>query len=313
VALQWAAAASQALPLVLLAAATAGQAELGSVHVTSFGSALGRVAALLSPFFFPGAGALVALAMLLILAGLLLAPRVRWAAAVWPAVMAVGAAAVVTPKILLNVWGSDLRFPIVVVMLALGAVSRGPRIGVRTGRAIVAVAVALAVGKAAAAYGVLAGVDAQVTQMRRLVAALPVGSRLLVVDEGSGTAKLRLVPDVFTGHLAMVAAIDRDAFVPFLFTGVSAVRLTPALRASGSVNGGTIGVRDLWAGLAAHDAPGEAAPSRLGGQVYWRDWPAKFDYVLVEHFGDGTGVLPPFLAPVAHAGIADLYKVGAAR
>jgi hypothetical protein len=309
VALNWAAAGAQALPLVLLVHFTAGAVQLGAVTVTQYGTLGNRVAALLSPFFFPGGGSWAAFAILLALTGVLALRRVRMAAALWPSLAIMILAAVLVPKILLNVWGSDLRLPILCVVLLLACVSRGPAFPRRAAQAIVVLAVILAAGRSVAAYRVLSAFNQSIADIRGLLAAMPKGARLLVVELADEAAPRRPVSALLTGHMAMVAVIDRDAFVPYLFTGASAVRLRPAMAQAGSSNGGPITMADLTGGMDQADPSGGEAPFGLGGQVYWWHWPQKFDYVLIEHFGADPGPAPDTLRLVARDGIADLYRI----
>jgi hypothetical protein len=224
------------------------------------------------------------------------------------AAAAVGLAALAMPRVLLNVWGSDLRLPLLCVVLVLASVSAGARLGPRAVRVLAACAVILAVAKSWAAFGVLSAVDGQVAQMRALVRDVPRGSRVLVVEMGA-EAPGRVVPVHYTGHLALVASIDRDCFVPYLFTGASALNVKPAMESSGSPNGAPISLDDLRDGMARNDPARGAVPSRLGGRVYWWGWPEKFDYVVIEHFGAALPELPGILSLVGHQDIADLYRI----
>jgi hypothetical protein len=307
--LDWLAAGAQALPLIVLVRVTATNVQLGTVTVTEYGSFANRVAALLSPFYFPQAGSLAALTVLFALTGLLTLGRVRIATTVWPSLAVLFLVSLLVPKTLMNVWGSDLRLPIVCLVLLLGCLARTPSFPVRAARAVVMLVVFLAAAKSLGAYRVLSAFDRSVTQVRSLVAAMPRGSRLLVVELPNTGGARRPVPALFTGHIPLVAAIDRDAFVPYLFTGVSAVQLRAAMALSGSSNGGPIGMADLWDGMDKADPPGGRQPFLLGGQVYWWGWPRKFDYVLIEHFGADPGRVPGDLLPVAHDDVAGLYRV----
>ncbi len=304
----WVWAGAQAVPLAVLVGLTAGQTRLGPAPETVYGSVQSRLAAMLSPFYFPNGGTLAALSILAALAGLFLLPRSRLSVPVAVAAALVGLAALAMPRVLLNVWGSDLRLPLLCVVLVLASVSAGARLGPRAVRVLAACAVILAVAKSWAAFGVLSAVDGQVAQMRALVRDVPRGSRVLVVEMGA-EAPGRVVPVHYTGHLALVASIDRDCFVPYLFTGASALNVKPAMESSGSPNGAPISLDDLRDGMARNDPARGAVPSRLGGRVYWWGWPEKFDYVVIEHFGAALPELPGILSLVGHQDIADLYRI----
>ncbi len=307
--LDWAAAGAQALPLVLLVRVTARAAQLGPSIVTAYGGFWNRVAALLSPFYFPARGSWAALLILLALMGVLARRRVRISAVLWPSLAVLALCSILVPKVLMNVWGSDLRLPILCVVLLLACVTCRPNFSKHAVRAIVVCVVILVAGKSLAAYRVLLSFNEAVTQVRALVAVLPRGSRLLVVELPDAEAPRRSVSALLTGHIPLVASIDRDAFLPYLFTGVSAVQFKPEMVLAASPNGGPIGMADLWDGLIRVDPPGGRKPFLLGGEVYWWDWPRKFDYVLIEHFGANPGRVPDILRLVAHNDIADLYRI----
>ncbi|MEJ0046713.1 MAG: hypothetical protein WDN04_11840 [Rhodospirillales bacterium] len=115
-----------------------------------------------------------------------------------------------------------------------------------------------------------------------------------------------------TGHLGLVAAIDRDAFVPFLFTGgdgaaVARRREAGRIAECRGADAGSV-ARE---GAVRRDPPSGPPPYGFGGQMYWLGWPDKFDYVLITHFGAAVGALPPMLRKVAAGGVADLYQVTA--
>jgi len=107
----------------------------------------------------------------------------------------------------------------------------------------------------------------------------------------------------------MVAVIDRDAFVPNVFTGLSTVRPAPALKTSSTPNGPPLHMADLDDGFGRNDdSTGDNANGR-GGRIYWLGWEAKFDYVLIEHFGNRPARLPSVLRLTATSPVADLYRI----
>jgi hypothetical protein len=307
-----AAAALQAVPAV----AVVGWFGLGvhsaaGVPETVYGSFTERLAALTSPLYFPGNSGVVAACLLVPLAGVLLLPLLRVARGFGFGLGVMVVAACCIPTVLSNAWGADLRLPLLVIVVALACVS--PVRPVRGGAlyAILAVVAALVSARAADVFSTLHGLDLQVAEIRAVVAAVPAGARLLVA-EAADDAPGRIAPAVSTSHIGMVAAIDRDVFVPMLFTDVVPIEVRPAYRRSASANVSPVTVAQLWSGVTERDGAGVQPPYGYGGHVYWRDWPHKFDSVLFLHFGDHGVRLPGVLVRVAGSGVADLYRIGGA-
>ncbi len=279
----------------------------GTVHVTKYGTLQDRIAALMSPLYFPGGGdVLVGAFLVLPLLGLALA-RGRLSAALWPALCAIVVASCAAPAMLLNIWGVALRLPLVAAIVLVAAV-RPPRLGPVARACVLGIVLLLVGARVWTATVLLRRLDAQVAQMRELVSHLPQGARLLVVD-GPPSAPGRLAPLGIIQHMSLVAAIDRDAFVPMLFTGTTPVQLAPAMYDSASQAVGAITVAQLRQGYDRPAPPGPLPLYRDGAQMYWLGWPTKFDDVLITHFGADVGALPPDLAMVAANGIATLYRV----
>jgi hypothetical protein len=313
-AVDWSVAAAPALPTLLIGALCGGNANVSAHAFNHYGNVLDKLGAVLSPFYFPsygGAGVMATTGtLLLVLVCFVRARRllVFSPLLIGPAV-AVAVAAIITPSVLFDVWGADFRVPSLLVVVLLAGIAPAPALGRRGAAMILASVMLLVAMRSADATMLLRGLDAQVTELRQLLRALPMGMRLLVVeDRGTGQTDTP-APAAMSGHIAMVAVIDRDAFVPFLFTGTSALQLQPNLAASGSTASEAIDMARLRDGIVRRDPPSGPPPFGWGGHMYWLGWPEKFDYVLLEHPGAHTGPVPAILLPVAHAGIADLFAI----
>jgi hypothetical protein len=301
-----AAAFAQAIP-ALCCAATLDVASgyLGPLH-TRYGSLAEKLAAAASPMLFlHDAVHGVALLCAALLAALL-APRLRLDRGVWPAGLAVALASAAVPHVLASTWGTDLRLPLLAVLLGLAAASfrMGP------GGRVVALAglIALVGVKSADAWVVLHAQDAQFAAMRAVLADLPRGARLLVVTlDGHGTGR-EAVPISTRWHMPMVAVIEHDAFLPTLFTGLSTVHVRSAFLASSTPNGLPISPDQLRDGQAADGAAIDRGDGQ-GARLYHFGWPAKFDFVLLERFGGDTGTLPARLSLVRRVGPFELYRI----
>jgi hypothetical protein len=306
-----AAAAAQALPVFATVLLLRADGTFGTVNVTRYGSVAAKLGAMLSPLFFPGNPAVIAACVLLPLAGAaaaLLTRRVRLAPGMWPASAFVSLVAICVPSVLFNLWGADFRVPLIAAILLVGVVV--PAANLRRGVPFVALGglAALVLARSADALVTLRALDAQAAQVRQVLAKLPVGARLLVVD-ADDAAPLRVAPAVVTGHLGMLAVIDRDAFVPFLFTGATPVETRPSMHGSASPNAAAITLAQLQDGFTRTDPASGPPPFGYGGTMYWLGWPQKFDSVLFTHFGAATESLPPVLRRVAHTDVVDLYQI----
>jgi hypothetical protein len=306
----WLAAAAQAVPALLLGAALGGNDNVSASSFTHYGTVLDKLGAALSPVYFPEDKLVLPVVLFLGVAAALLWRRVRIAPGLIGPILATALAAVLAPSVLFNAWGTDFRLPLVLVILIFAGIDAPAGLGRGATRALIGAVCALVAGRAWCAAGTLRALDAQVATMRHLVAVLPEGSRLLVVENTDSVRGLRVAPREMTQHMPLVAAIDRDAFIPYLFLGNTAVRTRPRWTNASSFLTAPITVAQLWDGLSRHDPPGGPPPYGWGGHVYWWGWPDKFDTVLVEHYGVPVGALPPNLHVLAASPIATLYRIG---
>jgi hypothetical protein len=304
------AAGAQAIP-ALVAAATlnVGAGYVGALQ-TRYGGLGAKFEALISPltflvdektvFVLLGTGALV----------IVMARWMRLAPHIWPAALGVGIAAGCMPNLLFSTWGLDLRFPLFTLMLLLGSLSfETCPPWIATG-ALLCVLAFTGV-KAADAASALSWLDRKIVDCRTILSHLPEGARLLVVDATASKAGPHGLPPNVIWHMPMVAVIDRDAFVPYFFNGLTTVRMQPPMRAASTPNGFPVTPAQLWDGLDKTDT----GTARLtdgrggGGAVYWLGWPEKFDDVLVQRYGADPGRLPPNLVLISHGQDNDLYRV----
>ena len=315
-ALDWLAAAAQALPAILVALSVPlDRADISGTTMI-FGDLSARFAALKSPVWFYGGRLDIltgGLALSVFVLGLL-SGRLRLAASLWPVALVVGLAAACIPSIALGAYNLDHYLPLLVVMLLISATSTTARMGRLLGCAVLGGLLALTVLRSVGIARDLQAVDGQIAEIRQVVAELPRGSRLLVVENDPGSDSRRAGPWQATYRAQMVAVIDRDAFVPFLtmyraFTGLSAVRPAPALISSSMANAHPLHVSDLVHGLGRKDDPTDGESGPQGRSTYWDGWENKFDYVLLQHFGAQTEALPSNLQQLASSPVATLYRI----
>ncbi len=308
VAWRWLAAGAQAIPALVVGAALGGNENVSAGAFTRYGGIADKIAALLSPVYFPGGFATPAILGCLLACGLMFWRRLGLAPALRGPAIALAVMAATTPRILFNIWGGDLRLPLVLAVVLLAGLLPRAEPGRRRVGVVLAACAMLVVLRSGEAWAMLRALDEQVSSVRQVVAALPVGARLLVVETAEPAA-VRVAPVAMTGHLGMVAAIDRDAFVPFLFIGNTPVVPRAGLRNSSSSISAAIDLGQLWDGYEHSDPVGGPPVFGWGGRMYWLGWPAKFDDVLVEHFGTPMGRLPGNLRILRRGAIADLLAV----
>ena len=310
---RWLAAGAQALPMLLACAVLGGNDNVSAAAFTRFGGAADKISAILSPVYFPGAFSTSAILAFLLACVLVFGWRMRLAPALRGPAIAVAVVATITPRVLFNIWGADLRLPLVLVIVLLAGVVPRAEVARRRASMVLAACVALVLLRASEAWAMLRALDWQVASVREAVATLPVGARLLVVELASPNAG-RVAPVAMTEHIGMVAAIDRDAFIPFLFIGNTPVVPRVALRDSSSSDSSAIDLAQLWDGYRRSDPASGPPGFGWGGRMYWLGWPEKFDYVLVEHFSAAAtaAALPGNLQVMRRGVVADLFVVKAA-
>ena len=311
IAADWFAAGLQALPAIAFALSVEIERPFVGPIPTWYGGLWTKLSALGSPVVFFGGKVDIltfAFAGLLFLFGLV-TRRLRLSPTVWPVALAVAVVAICMPNELWGTWGMDFRLPLLVVMLIIGGVSLTERMGRSLLYALVGAVITLTIVRSASIAATLRAVDVEIAEVRDVVAAMPRGMRLMLVDAALDRRHRGAAPLRATLHAGMVAVIDRDAFVPNLFTGLSTVHPTPALLADSTPSGPPLRMSDLAAGLGRSDDPAGEQGDGRGGRIYWMGWERKFDYVLVVLFGVEPAPLPSNLRLVAASSIANLYRI----
>ena len=307
----WLAAGLQAVPALLLALSVHVEPMFVGPQQVWYGDVPAKLLALESPvLFYDGRADFLAgvFAMLVLVTGLV-THHLRLAPAIWPAILAVGMAALCLPNVLLGIFGLDFRLPLVVAMLLTGAISTTPRMGRGLACAVLGGFLALTVVRSIGIANTLTAVDKQIAEFRQVVSVLPRGVRLLVVDTATGGQNQRDGPWRTTSQASMVASIDRDAFIPFLFSGVTIVHPAVPMRTSSAPGGHPPPLSDLAVGAGRTDRPGYDVADGEGVRIYWFDWEDKFDYVLIQHFGRRPAAVPANLVLVNTSSVADLYRI----
>jgi hypothetical protein len=277
-----------------------------------YGGVGAKLMAAASPLLFAHDEANFAVLLGALVLGVWLLARLRVHPAIWPSVLSVALAAVCVPHVMDSTWGTDLRLPLVALLLLIGGVSARHGAPARGGvwrPAATAALLILVAAKSADAARLLAGLDRLIAETRRVVAVLPPGARLLVVNDLGGNTGREEVSASTYWHMPLTAVIDRDAFVPTLFSGLSTVHIQPAYRLASTPNGLPVTPAQLWQGFRHEEEAGRDIGNGLGARLYHFGWPAKFDFVLVQRFGRDPGPLPPNLDLLVHEADMDLYRI----
>ncbi len=310
-ALAWCAAAAQAAPALAVNILVPLNTGFVGPVPTYYGTVGDRLLAIQSPLlFWGGAGdALAGVLVCIVVAYCMLTKALRVAPDIWPAVLAVAIVSLAMPHVLLGTYGLDFRLPIMVVMLLIGGISATEHLGRWPGRAIIAGFLLLTLVRSISIVTPMRATDDQIAALRDLVAPMPRGMRLLVIqvsasDDNGPTGRPRAM-----SHAGMVALIDRDAFIPDLFTNLGTVHTTPRMRALVSTNGYRLGPAELVQGLRRRDDPNVDIVDGYGGRVFWMGWERKFDYLLVIQYGARIDNLPGPLRLDGRNAVGDLYRI----
>ncbi len=307
VALNWLFAAAPALPAICLAASLDTSAGTSGQIYNHYGDFGEKLLALFSPLIFTTDPVQWRVAATCLVIAGILATRLRLFEKLWPAALATGLAAAAMPEILFSTWLTDFRLPLFTAILLTGSASLRLTAPARqTLAAILALALLI---KSADVWRTLRATDAQIGEMRHLLTALPRGARLLVANESAPPTGPGLTGSTIW-TMPLLAVIDRDAFVPTLFTGLTTVHDRPEFDAISTPQGGPTTLARLASDLAGQAPTLTPVEQREGLKIYWHDWPKTFDYLLVEHFYAAAPTkLPSHLRPAAQTENLDLYEI----
>lgn len=206
-----------------------------------------------------------------------------------------------------HIWYADLRLPSVIALLLVAAMrprNVGPKL-------LVTVAAAATVLFAGRVYDISAEwrrVDRDFAEFRAALHVIEPGAAILPVQEQNAPlteGETRF--DHAYWHMAVMAVVDRSAFVPTLFTDPAKqpVRAAPGRAAMDTYFGAPIELALLTD--SAHG--GNAVAGGVGMQPFWKDWPRRYDYVLITHFGAKENPLPDLLALAHEGSFFDIYRI----
>ena len=275
VAADWIAAALPAVPALAFVLTIKPDISFFGPPKTHFGSLSSKLDALLSPMQFtePRVDAVIGLTAFLALVAGWRTGRIKLASAVLPSFLAVFVFSLFVPTQIRNVWGMDFRLPLLAAMLLLAAVSTTERAEPAL-KYVVLAAIFLAVCVRSVLIAAhLQELDGTIAAIRRVISATPPGSRVLPVGGSEPGRPPEPAGFQATPLAHVLAVIDRDAFVPTLFTGMFPAKIGPDFQASSTMGGypKTITFADLIDGLGRVDrfVPRFSTRPKAEGSIGW--------------------------------------------
>lgn len=242
---------------------------------------------------------------------LILAPEMRLTVGV------LAVTALLMPNWLSGSWLADIRLPVAFPFIIIGATrftaSRRASLALATAALAILGLRVWTVSETWRYY------DRQVAEFRAALQKLTPGASILVVEAPPGDAA-RSVPglpralarrnDETYWHVAALAVIDRDAFIPYLFSDLTPIRPTARHAGRFVVQGVPITPDDLAMSTTREKMGARATKlSFLGEPPYWTEWPRNFDYVLAIALAQQPPLVPDLLEPVSDGSFFHLYRV----
>ena len=206
-----------------------------------------------------------------------------------------------------HIWYADLRLPIVIALLLVAGL-RPRDVAPKTMMVVICAGLVLFAGRIYDVSSEWRRVDRDFAEFRAASGVIEPGASLLPVQKQNvplADGETRF--DHAYWHMPVMAVVDRSAFVPTLFTDPAKqpVRAAPGRVAMDTKFGAPIELALLVE--SAHG--GQAVAGGAGMQPFWEDWPRRYDYVLITHFGATGNPLPGRLAPVHAGSFFDIYRV----
>ena len=185
-------------------------------------------------------------------------------------------------------WGTHIRFPAVLCLLFFAAME--VRLEQRQIAALAALVAGLALFNAATLYRDWRGQDRQIAELREATNAIAPGRALFTALDVEAVGEADTRP---YRHLAEYAIMDRQVFVPLMFTtrGQHVVHIQAAYEPIAALSS-----------EQGHEAPlpylEEFAQGNFRGDAnlrYLDRWPCHYDHVIVMHLGKSQSPVPQLL------------------
>jgi hypothetical protein len=291
--------------------------------LNAYGEVIDKVRAILSPFnmYFGWPDLLLAFCAFVLAVVCILTRMCQVAVPIrWP-LLAVVAAALLMPNHLMSVWGSDFRLPTIALLLLIGAtdVRWKKRWQAAVFAASVAALMLARVGTVTADWRRMA---ADIAELRAALTVLDRSSKVVVMEstlDGRDPPAASLYP---YRHLAAFAVIDRNVFLPHLFSAATPLRFVspggnwtteqlavvrnpewhPEKPAASAAEYKTkLAVRKVTQAIQEFDL--------ATSTVDWTDWPERFDYLIDFDYGRGENPVPALLTELHRGSYFTIFRI----
>jgi hypothetical protein len=300
--------AQMIVPLTLWARLPGGAFEAQTAYV----SAGFKVLALTAPFRFffePVDFATIVLLATATIIGLR-SKRIRIAPEMVLTVSALAALSLVMPHYFIGIFAVDQRFAIVTAFLLIATMNVSGLTG-RQSIAIACVAFALFAWRIVGVAQDWRHINQQFAEFRTKIAAVEKGAHILVAQR-KPDADYTFEPNGSNfafWHLASLAVIDRDAFIPLTFTTrYQPIKVQPDKAAISSPEGKPISYENLTLGAAGNTTEAGITRATHPASGYWTDWPKNYDYVLVLDYGQRENPAPDILTPSVQGSFFTIFE-----
>jgi hypothetical protein len=238
----------------------------------------------------------------------------------WP-LIAIGVAAILMPNRLMSVWGCDFRLPTIVLLMLIA----GTDLVCRTRKQALMVAGALAALMLARVATVTADWRPMADDFAEARAAMSVferGSKVVVVQSFYDRRDPPAASVFPYRHVAAFAVVDRDVFLPHLFTLATPLRFVDP---EGVLATDQLAVfrKPEWhpraPAFAAADAQTVQQVERVQGAIQqfdqatstidWSDWPEQFDYLIDFNYGAQDNPVPALLTEIHRGSYFAIFRI----
>jgi hypothetical protein len=295
----------------------------GSVQgATSYGDILSKPLAVLAATTTYGRWPDIALTVL-IGCSLWLIERcglIRFAARMRFTAIVLIAVAIAMPKVVSGVYGADLRIPCLLAFILIAASDVKWRSRRQAAALAAGIAVLLVLRVAAISHD-WRKFDADYREFRAADVQLEHGSRVMMIPAAAGPGN-RPEPRFPYAFVAAFAVIDRDVFLPYLFTASTPLRLAPdgaKILSDQLAWSREIRWRPTTPAFAGADPEtirqAEEVARRVAdgdintSTIDWSDWPERFDYAVDLNLGRYVNPAPSLLTEIARGSYFSIYRI----
>jgi hypothetical protein len=227
-------------------------------------------------------------------------------------------ATLLMPHWLYGSFFADLRLPVALPLVLIA----GTRLDVQHPKIVGCLAALALLLLGARVYAVTLtwrDADRRFAEFRAASSVIPQGARLLIAQSKIPDKDRRVegIPLVLASleynnfnHVPSLAVVDRDAFIPYLFTDWTAVKPLP--RNAGRYEDVSSPLSPELLVASASPEWGQLHPdirNRAGHTPYWVGWTEKFDFVVWLDFGERSGLLSEKLRLVASGSFFAIYRI----